>query len=250
MTDLLVKAGVITEHGFDWNTFLRRYGAVLVLVLLIIFNIAFTENWLTLRNILFVQLRQAAPTAIVALGMALIIATGGIDLSVGAVVALSGQITAVMLLSGVPAAAALPLGILVGRVAGLFNGTLGSRFGIQPMSATLVLFTAGRGLAQVVTGGRIQPIDHPIVEFLGLGVVAGVPISVVCLVVIAAVAVAGTTPAGGTFSPGRTIIGVLMLRLLQNTLVAHGIPREVAQVAQGLIIVAAIYLQRRSRDAR
>ncbi|MBL7260067.1 ABC transporter permease [Paractinoplanes lichenicola] len=328
MTDLATRpAEVSALRRIDWPTMIRRYGAAAVLALLVIFNIIFTENFLDLRNILFVQLRQAAPTAIVALGMALVIATGGIDLSVGAVVALSGQVTAVFLLDGVPPLVALPIGILVGLAAGLFNGTLVSRFGIQPMIATLVLFTAGRGLAQVVTGGRIQTVNEPIVEFLGLGVIAGLPISVFSLIVItiaiigvtrftpagtkllavggneraaglvgirtkwvktmayvvagglagyvgllelgriqasdatnaglnmeldaiAAVAVAGTTLAGGTFSPGRTIIGVLMLRLLQNTLVAHGIPREVAQIAQGLIIVAAIYLLRRSRDAR
>lgn len=328
MSDATIQLRRLTklEH-VDWSGFLRRYGALIVLVLLVIFNIIFTENFLTVQNLLYVQLRQATSVALLAIGMSMVIATGGIDLSVGAIVALSGQTTAAIVLAGGNVGVGLVVGMLVAVLCGVFNGTLVSAFGVQPMIATLILFTAGRGIAQVVTGGRIAGVDDPVIRFIGLGAIAGIPLQVVILALIAAitiiagkatrlgtmliavggnekasslvgirtkrvkmfayvvaggiagivgmlelgriqasdatnagllmeldaiaaVAVAGASLAGGGFTPGRAVIGAIMLRLLQNTLIAHGISREISWVVQGAIIVVAILLQRKAKGSR
>lgn len=319
------KAAPNPRHSLA--SFAQDYGALAALVALFVFNVVATPNFLTLNNLLYVQLRQAAPVAIVALGMALVIATAGIDLSVGAVMAIAGQVGALTVVAGVPPAVGIVLALVAAAAAGVFNGTLVSRFGVQPIIATLILFIAGRGVAQLLTDGQLVNVRDPAFEFLGLGAIARIPIQVVVLIVvlagvfyavrstpygrylvatggnepaarlagvpvrrtkllaytttavlagfvglmeigrisaadanntglgmeldaIAAVAVAGTPLTGGRITPVKVVVGALMLRLLQNTLIAQGIPKEVAQMAQGLIIVGAILVQRRAGASR
>jgi galactofuranose transport system permease protein len=306
-----------------WVTYLQRYGAGALLVALFAFNAAFTPNFLTAQTLLDVQLRQAAPVTIVALGMALVIAVAGIDLSVGSVMAIAGQVAAISLLAGVGPGPAILLGLAVAAVCGLFNGALVVRYGVQPIIATLILFIAGRGIAQLLSGGQLKGFSNPTFQFLGLGRVAGLPMPVVLLVVvaavlwflvrftafgrtllatggneraarlagvsagrvkaiayvacsslaglvglvvisitsasdannvglgveldaIAAVAVSGTPLTGGRISVIGTVIGAVMLRLLQNTLISQGVPREIAQLVTGVVILAALFVQRRS----
>ncbi|WP_423382813.1 ABC transporter permease [Burkholderia sp. LMG 32019] len=104
-------------------------------------------------------LNRAAPLVIVSLGMTLVIATRGIDISVGAIVAIAGAAAAIVLdadPSRVGAALAAALG--VGLLAGAWNGLLVAFVGMQPIIATLILMVAGRGVAQLLTGGQIIPI--------------------------------------------------------------------------------------------
>jgi ribose/xylose/arabinose/galactoside ABC-type transport system permease subunit len=307
-----------------WATYAQKYGASAVLLVLIAYNAVVTPNFLTVQTILDVQLRQAAPIAIVALGMAMVIAVAGIDLSVGAVMAIAGQVAALSLVAGIPPLAAIALGLLAGAVCGAFNGTLVARYGVQPIIATLILFIAGRGIAQLLTDGKLQGFRSPNFQFLGLGRVLGVPMPVILAVTlaaalflvvrytafgrtmlatggneraarlagihvarvkmlayvacstlaglvglvsisitsasdannvglgieldaIAAVAVSGTPLTGGRISVLGTVAGAVMLRLLQNTLVAQGVPREIAQIVTGVVIVVALFLQRRGR---
>ncbi|WP_219415588.1 ABC transporter permease [Pseudonocardia nigra] len=308
----------------SWAGFARQYGAAVMLVLLFAYNALFTPNFLSLQTLLDVQLRQAAPVAIVALGMALVIAVAGIDLSVGSVMAIAGQVGALSLLAGAGPMLAILLALVVAAVCGAFNGTLVVRYGVQPIIATLILFIAGRGIAQLLSGGRLTGFRNPDFQFLGLGRIAGVPMPVVLMVLlaavlwfvvrytaygrtllatggnenaarlagvrtgrvkmgayvasaalaglvglvvigitsasdannvglgveldaIAAVAVSGTPLTGGRISIIGTLVGAVMLRLLQNTLIAQGVPREIAQVVTGVVIVIALFLQRRSR---
>jgi len=313
-----------SRGGRSGRELAQRYGAGVLLLALVAYNAVVTPNFLTPQTLLDVQLRQAAPVAIVALGMALVIAVGGIDLSVGAVMAIAGQVGALTLVAGAPPLAAIALGVLVGVVCGAFNGTLVARYGVQPIIATLILFIAGRGIAQLLTDGRLVGFRSPSFQFLGLGRVAGVPMPVVLALVvavvvflvvrytpygrtllatggneraarlagvhvgrvkmiayvaagtlaalvglvsisttsasdannvglgieldaIAAVAVSGTPLTGGRISVVGTVAGAVMLRLLQNTLIAQGVPREVAQIVTGVVIVVALFLQRRGR---
>lgn len=307
-----------------WAERAQKYGAGFLLLVLVAYNAVVTPNFLTVQTILDVQLRQAAPVAIVALGMAMVIAVGGIDLSVGAVMAVAGQVGALTLIAGAAPGTAILLGLLAGAVCGAFNGTLVARYGVQPIIATLILFIAGRGIAQLLTGGKLQGFRDPGFQFLGLGRVAGIPMPVILVVAlaaalflivrytpygrtllatggneraarlagirvgrvkmiayvscstlaalvglvsisitsasdannvglgieldaIAAVAVSGTPLTGGRISVLGTVAGAVMLRLLQNTLIAQGVPREIAQIVTGVVIVIALFLQRRGR---
>jgi simple sugar transport system permease protein/ribose transport system permease protein len=171
----------------------QTYGALIALLLLVLFNLLFTKNFLT-EQTLYVNLTQVATVVIVATGMTLVIATGGIDLSVGSLMAIAGALAPIIFLSHIPPlenplvgnTLAFIIPVLVAGVFGLFNGTLVTRFQIQPIIATLVLFIAGRGIAQVVTNGNLQPFTNPGFQYIGLGRPLGVPLQVVLMLVIVA----------------------------------------------------------------
>lgn len=181
--------------SIDWSDMLSRHGALLALVLLVLFNLVWTPNFLSWQT-LNVNLTQVAGIVIVAVGMTLVIATGGIDLSVGSLMAIAGALAPLIFLGeivpmpspilGVALAIVVP--ILVAGVFGLFNGFLITRFRIQPIIATLVLFIAGRGIAQVVTNGNLQPFRNPEFQVIGLGRVFGVPVQVILMLIIVALA--------------------------------------------------------------
>jgi galactofuranose transport system permease protein len=126
-------------------------------------------------------LNRGTPVALLSLGMVLVIATRGIDLSVGAVMAISGAIAASLADShGLPLVLAAALG--AGLVCGLWNGFLVSVLGIQPIVATLILMVAGRGIAQLITEGRIVTFTSPDLVWFGNGTVLGVPAPVLIAV--------------------------------------------------------------------
>jgi ribose/xylose/arabinose/galactoside ABC-type transport system permease subunit len=159
---------------------LHHGGALVALALLLAFNLAFTDNFVSLQT-LNVNLTQVTTIVIVGVGLTLVIATAGIDLSVGSLMAIAGTL-APMLFGRVPGAAGLALAIVLPVLAtgacGYFNGWLITRFAIQPIVATLVLFIAGRGIAQVMTGGNLQTFTHEGFRWLGTGLLAGLPFQV------------------------------------------------------------------------
>src|SRR5476649_142448 len=112
---------------------------------------------------------RGAPVALLSIGMTLVIATGGIDLSVGAVMAIAGAVTATLTVQG----HSLPVIILatlgVGILSGLWNGILVAILKIQPFVATLILMVAGRGVAQLITSGQIVTFTSPSLAWLGSG---------------------------------------------------------------------------------
>ena len=117
---------------------------------------------------------RGAPVALLSLGMVLVIATRGIDLSVGAVMAIAGAIAASLVDShAVPVALGAALG--VGLLCGLWNGFLVAVLRIQPIVATLILMVAGRGIAQLITEGRIVTFSSPSLAWFGNGSVLGIP---------------------------------------------------------------------------
>jgi simple sugar transport system permease protein len=140
-------------------------------------------------------LNRGAPVAILAIGMTAVIATKGVDLSVGAVMAIAGAVAAVMVTSGSPAIVAVAAALAVGLLCGLWNGVLVTYLEIQPIIATLVLMVAGRGLAQLVTEGSIVTFSDPVLIFIGTGAFLGMPMPVViavCLMLLATLAVRRT----------------------------------------------------------
>ena len=114
-------------------------------------------------------LNRAAPVALLAIGMTLVIATGGIDLSVGAVMAIAGATAASMTVAGYALPAVLLAALGTGVLAGLWNGILVAVLKIQPFVATLILMVAGRGVAQLITAGQIVTFDAPSLAWLGSG---------------------------------------------------------------------------------
>lgn len=135
-------------------------------------------------------LRNAAPVALIALGMTLVIATRGIDLSVGAVAAIAGAIACTHIAGsahegavGTTLVASL-LAVLACVALGCWNGLLVSVLRIQPIIATLVLMTAGRGIAMLVTGGQITTVNSGPFDTIGNGFVLAVPLAI--LIAIAA----------------------------------------------------------------
>lgn len=121
---------------------------------------------------------RVAPVALLAIGMTLVIATRGIDLSVGAVMAITGAVAATLVADGQPVAVVLAVALGLGLICGLWNGVLVAFLDIQPIIATLILMVAGRGIAQLITGGVILTFNAPAFSFLGSGAILGVPMPI------------------------------------------------------------------------
>ena len=160
----------------------RDHGVYVAFAALVLFNVIFTTNFATTAT-LFNLLIQVAPVLIVSLGMALVIGTEGVDLSVGSVMALASAIVPLYLGYGWPVAVLIAL--VVGTLAGALNGTLVAFIDIQPIIATLALFVGGRGLAQVMVGGQLQIISDPSFVALGRAEVLGIPVTVIVAAVLA-----------------------------------------------------------------
>ncbi|CNI79868.1 putative sugar transport system permease [Yersinia frederiksenii] len=124
-------------------------------------------------------LNRGAPVALLALGMTLVIATGGIDLSVGAVMAIAGATAATLTSAGYPLVTVLAAALVVGALCGLWNGFLVAVLQIQPIVATLMLMVAGRGIAQLITEGQIVTFDSGGLAKLGSTTLMYMPMSVV-----------------------------------------------------------------------
>ncbi|PID56867.1 sugar ABC transporter permease [candidate division KSB3 bacterium] len=136
-------------------------------------------------------LKRASPRLIVALGMTMVIATSGIDVSVGSVAAIAGSLAVLVIRGGditylaTQGKSSVSLILIVGAalmasaVCGLFNGVLVSAVGIQPIIATLILMVTGRGVASLITGGYVLTFEHPAYQALGSGYCFGVPIPVI-----------------------------------------------------------------------
>lgn len=146
-------------------------------------------------------LNRGAPVAILAIGMTMVIATKVVDLSVGAVMAISGATAATLVTSGVPAPIAVLAALGTGLVCGFWNGILVTLLEIQPIIATLVLMVAGRGLAQLITEGTIVTFSDPLLIFIGTGSFLGLPMPVVIATVLMLLA---------TLIVRRTALGLLI----------------------------------------
>jgi galactofuranose transport system permease protein len=162
---------------------------IVVLVAMIVFNLLFTEHFWSLQTF-NVNLTQVVTIVIVGIGMTLVVATGGIDLSVGASMAISGALAPMLFMNiagptGIFLAFTLP--VVAAALCGVFNGFLVTRLNVQPIVATLVLFIAGRGIAQVVTDGSLQAFTNPAFQWIALGKVAGVPFQILLMLALVAV---------------------------------------------------------------
>ena len=162
-------------------------GILIALAALFILLSITTGSFLTTKN-LFNVLRQIAVNVFLACGMTMVIILGGIDLSVGATIALSGCTCASLITKmNVNVFVAILAGILMGMVIGIVNGTIASNTTIPPFIVTLATMNVSRGLARVMVNNKSVAVSDKTYQFIGTGYVGGVPIHVVFIIIVVAV---------------------------------------------------------------
>ena len=144
-------------RGFDWNRHLRAFGAAYAFLAIVLADSLLNKNFFALNTFWNLSI-QVLPVLLTALGMLLVISTGGIDISVGSVMAVAGVLCAQSLTGQIsPGGGSVPAAMLLGLAAailiGAFSGMLVAFFKIQPIIVTLVLYIAGRGIAQLMSDG-------------------------------------------------------------------------------------------------
>ena len=314
---------------------LARFQSLIALALMVLAMSLLSDRFLTAENGWNI-LRQISVNLCLSIGMTLIILAGGIDLSVGAVLALAGAVAAGFLKNGVTLSAlavrleftvsgAVITGLLVGAAAGWFNGLAISRFKLPPFVATLGMLSIARGLTMLWTGGFPITGLGPTFGFLGTGIFLGIPMPVwisgtlvgVFIVLtqktrfgryvyavggneraalltglpvdriklgvytlggllagaaglivtarldsaqpnaglgyeldsIAAVVIGGTSLSGGRGGVVGTVLGCLIIGVLNNGLFLLDVSPFWQQVVKGLVIIAAVAADRRNLNA-
>lgn len=212
-----------------WQALGPTGGAVIALVALVLGNAIFTPNFASAGNFWNV-LSQVSITLLVAVGMTYVIATGGVDLSVGSVMAISAAVAAVTVDRGL--FVAIPLALLAGAAVGLLNGAFISYFKVQAIVVTLATLLAGRGLAQIINrDGALLTIDDPGFLVLGRGLIGPMPVQVLIAAVVVALAifVLRSTPFGryvlaaGGNAPAARLAGVPVNRTVVSVYVISGL---------------------------
>ena len=309
----------------DMGKILRQFGLVFVALIIIIFMSITSDVFLTSQNIINI-LRQISINGILAVGMTFVILTGGIDLSVGSVVAITGVIAGSLLKNGTNWFIACLAALVISVICGILNGWLIAYIGFQPFIATLSTMTIGRGFAQVYSDGKPYMISDPAFKKIGQGAFLGVPIPIILLVIfcalglvilmmttfgryvfaiggnmsaaklsgvrtqriqtmvyvfssicawmvglilaarissgqptagesyemdaIAATAIGGTSMNGGIGSLTGTIIGFILLGLLQNSMNLMNINSFWQDIVKGLLIIVAVFLDMRTKGKK
>ncbi len=317
------------DRGFDWNRHFRAFGAAYAFLAIVLADSLLNKNFFALNTFWNLSI-QALPVLLTALGMLLVISTGGIDISVGSIMAVAGVLCAQSLTGQLPIGGgsvpgAMFLGLAVATLIGAFSGLLIAWFRIQPVIVTLVLYIAGRGVAQLMSDGGTIVFYGTRFNDMGVARLPGnVPIQLVVEVVfvlatafilkkstfgyyvqaigenpaastlsgirtksvlvavyalsgfmaglagiftsarsscadpntlgalaemdaIAAVAIGGTSMNGGKSRVMGTIFGAMIIQLVTITINMNNIHYAYARILKGLIIIAAVYLQREKK---
>lgn len=298
---------------------LKKYGIVIAFALVCLVMWALTPYFLTSSNLLNV-VRQSSIIGVMAIGVTFVILSGGIDLSVGSVMALSGMIAAGTLQNGSGMLVAVLAALGVGIAAGLVNGILVTKGGITPFVVTLGMMSIARGLTLLYSNGYPISGFSPAYRFIGGGVILGIPLPVVLfllvvlvgwavltqtrlgrytyaiggneetvklsginsdffktsvyvisgvtaaisaliltsrlnsagptagltyeLTVIAAVVIGGTSLSGGRGTVWGSLIGALLIAVINNGMNLMGISPYFQELARGVIIILAVYVDR------
>ncbi len=161
---------------------LGSLGPLLALIVLVIVVTILNPNFIAPNNLLNL-LRQISINALIAFGMSFVILTGGIDLSVGSILALSGALTAGLITNGISPAIAMLIGMILGSFLGLLNGLLITKGKMAPFIATLATMTIYRGATLVYTDGNpITGIGNSFLfQFIGKGYLFGIPFPIVIM---------------------------------------------------------------------
>ena len=159
------------------------YRSVLILLVICVFATILSPSFLSVTN-LFNVFKQITVAGIVGCGMTFVILTGGIDLSVGSILGLSGVLASGVLASTGNTAAAVAVSLVVGVACGAVNGFFVSVCGIPPFISTLGMMTLLRGVILVYTKGSPIPIKSDAYKFFGKGSIAGIPVPVIILIIV------------------------------------------------------------------
>ncbi|BFH63287.1 ABC transporter permease subunit [Paenibacillus azoreducens] len=177
-----------TSKGFQLSQITQKLGPLLGLIILIVIVSILDPSFLEPLNILNL-LRQVSINALIAFGMTFVILTGGIDLSVGSILALSSAFVANMLVSGFDPVLAIIIGCLIGGVIGMINGLLVAKGKMAPFIATLATMTILRGETLVYTNGN--PItglgDSMTFQLFGRGYQFGIPVPAITMIITFAI---------------------------------------------------------------
>ena len=308
------------------RSLLHRFGILLVLLAVGLGLSLATESFLTVSNLTNVA-RQVSINGILAVGVTFVLLTGGVDLSLGSVVALSGVVCATFAHpsgDGHPLFLPVAAGLLTGAACGLVNGGLVTKGHVAPFIVTLGMMTVARGLALIVSGGRpvadmserltalagdVGGVPIPLLFFVAVALAAwaflrrfrlgrhvyavggneqaaraaGISVGrvkifvyVLCglmaglagvvlaarittgqpnagvayeLDAIAAVVIGGTSLSGGIGSVAGTVLGVILIGVINNGLDLMSVSSYYQQVVKGVIIVGAVWLDRRQARA-
>lgn len=206
---------------------------------LIILNALITKGFFTLSvrddgrlyGIPIDVLFNGSRVMLIALAMSLVIATGGVDLSVGAIMALAGATAAVLVNQHAPFTVALFAAFGIAAAAGLINGALIARIGLQPIVATLVLMVAGRGVAQLLAGRPIVTFNDPALRWFAAGHLLGLPVA---LWMVAAVFLLIWLLAR------RTALGLTIEALGDNPVAAREVGIPVAAIKTSVYTISAL----------
>jgi ribose transport system permease protein len=186
MSDITSSAPARSPSLFS-SFSVRDAGTLIGLVLIVAVFAMLVPGFMSERNLINI-LQQSSINACIALGMTLVIISGGIDLSVGPTAAISAVLTATLLVAGYPVPIAIVAGLGIGMLCGLVNGVLVAFVGLQPFIVTLGTLSTYRALALIYTGGN--PVLGVPATFRSLfnGNVAGIPNSVIIVAIVALVA--------------------------------------------------------------
>jgi galactofuranose transport system permease protein len=191
MKNTVEKIKIIAGGRYFWPTF--------ALAIVLLSNLFLTNNFFKIEikdghlyGRVIDIIKNATPLMLLAIGMTLVIATKGIDISVSSICAISGAIAAVMVggnLNGVPEnlyIVAILAALAASTILGMWNGLLVAKLGIQPVIATLILMVAGRGIAQLITGGQIITVYYKPYSFLGSAYIPfiGLPFSILIVAIV------------------------------------------------------------------
>lgn len=168
----------------------HEYGALFALILLVIIMSVISPQFRTVSNFLTL-LRQASVNGLIAFGMTIVILTGGIDLSVGSTLALTGALFAGLIINvGMSIPLAIIVAIIFGLLLGYISGFLIGKAKLQPFIATLITMTVYRGLTLIYTDGRPisnltadEYVGSEFLTFIGRGAILGIPVPVIILFV-------------------------------------------------------------------
>lgn len=168
--------------------YLQDYGSFIALIFLVIVIGAISPDFRTVNNFLSL-LRQSAINGLIAFGMTCVILTGGIDLSVGSVLALTSIICAHTIKIGLPAQLSMLIALIFGIILGTISGLMVTKSRLQPFIATLITMTGYRGLTMILSGGK--PIsrlgNNLLLNQIGKGSFLGIPIPVWILIIFFAI---------------------------------------------------------------
>jgi len=198
----------------------RLFWPVVALFAILLFNFLFTQDFFKIQikdgrlfGSIIDILNRGAPVMLLSIGMTLVIATGGVDLSVGAIMAIAGAIAALLVAKVHTSVMTVVLVSLAAScAAGLWNGMLVGYLGIQPIVATLILMVSGRGIAQLLSRGQIIIFEHHPFEYVGGGFLLGLPFTIFIVAAVLLITILLTR---------RTAIGLYIESVGANPTASH-----------------------------